>query len=115
MDNMENTGMGPVPVPSPLPTPPTPPVEYAGFWRRFGAIIIDQIIVGIGVSILSFALGAGITDPNNADTFEPIFGLGGLAISWLYYSLMESSSHQATLGKMAIGIKVTDLQNQPVS
>jgi uncharacterized RDD family membrane protein YckC len=27
--------------------------------------------------------------------------------SWLYYALMESSEKQATLGKMAVGIKVT--------
>jgi uncharacterized RDD family membrane protein YckC len=31
-------------------------------------------------------------------------------VGWLYFALMESSSHQATLGKMALGIRVTDLQ-----
>jgi uncharacterized RDD family membrane protein YckC len=30
-------------------------------------------------------------------------------ISWLYFALMESSAKQATLGKMALGIKVTDM------
>jgi uncharacterized RDD family membrane protein YckC len=29
--------------------------------------------------------------------------------SWLYEAFMESSSYQATLGKMIFGMKVTDL------
>ena len=35
-------------------------------------------------------------------------------ISWLYWSLMESSAKQATLGKMALGIKVTDLNGNRI-
>jgi uncharacterized RDD family membrane protein YckC len=33
-------------------------------------------------------------------------------LQWLYFALMESSAHQATLGKMALGIIVTDMQGQ---
>ena len=29
--------------------------------------------------------------------------------SWLYFALMESSNKQATVGKMALSIKVTDI------
>lgn len=38
-----------------------------------------------------------------------------LILGWLYYALMESSSRQATLGKMALGIIVTDTEGQRVS
>jgi uncharacterized RDD family membrane protein YckC len=34
---------------------------------------------------------------------------------WLYYALMESSSKQATLGKLALGIVVTDLNGNRIS
>jgi hypothetical protein len=34
---------------------------------------------------------------------------------WLYFALMESSANQATFGKMALGIKVTDLQGNSIS
>ncbi len=34
---------------------------------------------------------------------------------WLYFSLLESSPKQATAGKMAIGIIVTDLQGNRIS
>ena len=44
-----------------------------------------------------------------------VFGLGIFAGSWLYHTMMESSRHQATLGKMALGIIVTDLNGARIS
>jgi len=38
-----------------------------------------------------------------------------VAGSWLYEALMESSSRQATLGKMIFGMKVTDLSGNRIS
>ena len=38
-----------------------------------------------------------------------------LAIPWLYYALMESSKNQGTLGKMALGLRVTDLDGKRIS
>jgi len=35
--------------------------------------------------------------------------------SWLYEAFMESSSYQATLGKMIFGMKVTDLNGNRIS
>jgi uncharacterized RDD family membrane protein YckC len=35
--------------------------------------------------------------------------------SWLYWSLMESSSWQATLGKKALGLYVTDMEGHRAS
>ena len=34
---------------------------------------------------------------------------------WLYYALFESSKYGGTLGKMAVGIKVTDIEGRRVS
>jgi uncharacterized RDD family membrane protein YckC len=39
----------------------------------------------------------------------------GIILNWLYYTLFEASSKQATLGKMALGIKVTDLDGEPIT
>lgn len=38
-----------------------------------------------------------------------------IIIVWLYYTLMESSSKQATLGKMALGLVVTDMEGKRIS
>lgn len=83
---------------------------YAGFWRRFLAAIIDSIVLTAGSMILAFvAIGVG---QNAAESV--LFMLINLAMNWLYKALMESSSQQATLGKMAIGIKVTDINGQRI-
>jgi uncharacterized RDD family membrane protein YckC len=39
----------------------------------------------------------------------------GVIGTWLYGALMESSSRQATLGKMIFSLKVTDLQGRRIS
>jgi uncharacterized RDD family membrane protein YckC len=103
---------------------------YAGFWLRFVALIIDAIVISIiefvvFVPLLS-AVGLGFIGAiSEMDAEEPgnIVGLIAAvvaaagaywilakAIQILYYSIMESSNSQATLGKMAMGIKVTDMQ-----
>ena len=38
-----------------------------------------------------------------------------LTEGWLYYALMESSSFQATIGKRALGLKVTGMNGEPIS
>ena len=36
-------------------------------------------------------------------------------LNWLYYALLESSAWQATLGKKALGLEVTDMQGARIS
>jgi uncharacterized RDD family membrane protein YckC len=120
---------------------------YAGFWKRFLAYILDQIILSfvhliliIPVFIifgLSF-LPHGIFDRMHEYGFTivsfqvydndlaiagaiffifviMILGLLILVIEWLYYALFESSKNQATLGKIIVGIVVTDLDGKRIS
>jgi uncharacterized RDD family membrane protein YckC len=35
--------------------------------------------------------------------------------AWLYFALMESSPRGATVGKMALGLRVVDVQGQRIS
>jgi|WetSurMetagenome_2_1015567.scaffolds.fasta_scaffold264307_2 uncharacterized RDD family membrane protein YckC len=101
--------------------------HYAGFWRRFLAYIIDQMIMGVlGIFIvIPFLAMMGIGLWN--EDFDPSVGLIVWLIGayltmiltiiigeWLYYALMESMKG-ATLGKMALGITVTDMQGNRVT
>jgi uncharacterized RDD family membrane protein YckC len=92
-------------------------MNYAGFWKRFAASLIDLIITMIGGAIIGFFFGitmvAGGTD--DPDVLESLGNILGFFLGWLYYSVMESSPTQGTLGKMALGIKVTDLSGDRVS
>ena len=103
---------------------PRQDVEYAGFWLRFVAAFLDGIITSIGGCILGgmvgFVIGAamsgGGSSMNDIRLAARMSGqVLGIVFSWLYAALMESSSAQATLGKMAMGIKVTDLQGERIS
>ncbi len=43
------------------------------------------------------------------------FVILGMGVKWLYFTLLESSPKQATLGKMSVGIVVTDANGQRIS
>ncbi|MCF8242877.1 MAG: RDD family protein [Melioribacteraceae bacterium] len=120
-------------------------VRYAGFWRRFVALIIDELIIGAVQFILFFPFwiifGFSIFALDDGDEFKKytstiftgyddevsvaaitilVFVIVAMIIvsvivKWLYYALMESSTKQATLGKMALGIKVTDTLGNRIS
>lgn len=121
-------------------------MRYAGFWRRFVAIIIDSIILGAILWILSLvgvvsiplmvtpediaaiqAIDQSTIEGQQAATQAAldvlsmfsgtmlIFYVVSLVIYWLYYALLESSPAQATIGKMALGLRVTNLQGERIS
>jgi uncharacterized RDD family membrane protein YckC len=69
----------------------------ASFWRRFGAALLDGIIVGVVGGIIGQILGGG----SGADGIVVLLGVA-------YYTYLEGSSGQ-TLGKKALGIRVIDL------
>jgi uncharacterized RDD family membrane protein YckC len=50
-----------------------------------------------------------------ADGAGVLGGILGHLVGWLYYAFMESSANQATVGKMAVGLKVTDLNGKRIS
>jgi len=104
-------------------------VRYGGFWIRVVATIIDAIIVVVVLAPLKvmFGLGGLAAGGLGMHGFHGplalpflIFGTGVFALlkmvgNWLYEALMESSPYQATLGKMAFGMKVTDLYGNRIS
>jgi uncharacterized RDD family membrane protein YckC len=112
------------PVPPPVYPAPSPRSHYAGFWLRFVAVVIDGILVGVFVVpfslMMSFAIGLagrGVSMPGigiNLVSFVVRFVFGAL-VKWIYEASMESSSRQATVGKMALALKVTDLEGRRIS
>ena len=90
---------------------------YAGFWCRFAAMLIDAIILSVGASIIGSIIGAFVRAamPGTVEEALVLCKIIALAMGWLYFALMESSSTQGTLGKMALGIIVTDMNRGRVS
>ena len=102
----------------------TSAVRYGGFWIRFVAAVIDAVIVNVVVwpvsAIIALVIGVAggaVSMPRmgvHLVNLIVVWALSALA-SWLYEAGMESSSRQATLGKMALGLKVTDLEGRRIS
>lgn len=95
---------------------------YAGFWKRFAAVFIDVLILVIPQSLFGYLFGMAFV--NRSASIDPVQNIIGfelwsrgvaLGIAWLYFAILESSKYQATIGKMALGIIVTDLQGNRIS
>ncbi len=106
--------------------------NYAGFWMRFVAWLIDLIILGFVFSLVVtpilgiIGLGATAMDYESVSE-DDIFAIVSIfastmgvvqlinaVLGWLYFALLESGPRQATIGKMALGIKVTDVNGERI-
>lgn len=94
---------------------------YAGFWMRVVAYIIDGLImslvfVPLGIILGVFMAGAGIDESSVEFQLINLSSNGfSLLAGWLYHGFMESSSWQGTVGKKALGLRVTDLDGHRIS
>jgi uncharacterized RDD family membrane protein YckC len=111
--------------------------SYAGFWLRFIAVLIDGLILSVFSYALLFFFGvlgfgalaaSGELDTASLESGETspalIATIVGLYVGfmvlytiagWLYFALMESSIHQATFGKRAVGIVVTNMEGDRIT
>jgi uncharacterized RDD family membrane protein YckC len=104
-------------------TIPVAGIHYGGFWIRVVAAIIDAVLLRVVVAPIGIIFGGlGMAGMMTGLPHRGLRLLGGgltaiLLIfgSWLYEAFMESSSYQATLGKMIFGMKVTDLHGNRIS
>lgn len=90
-------------------------VVYAGFWKRYAAYFIDSIVVGvvsIPVNLVFTGIGAMSGSETMALAMSLVSMLAGLALGVAYYAGFHASAGGATLGKMAVGIKVVRADGQ---
>ena len=135
--------MAGVPPPTIAATAPAPgPLPYGGFWVRFVASMIDGFILGIPfmlIVILLISLMGGFAMIGRrasglsgipATAGDPRVVMAALAplfigyffimilfigVEWLYFAGLESSESQATFGKSAVSVYVTDDKGKRLS
>ncbi|GGA49495.1 RDD family protein [Dyella nitratireducens] len=129
----------PAPAPNPYGPPPlqtrpassTTYFDYAGFWQRFGAWVIDLIVLMIPSMIVVYALGGMDAYKHLLDQIQGGADMAtslrdyakategasvtSLAITFLYYMFFEASKLQATPGKLALRLRVTDVHGQRIT
>jgi uncharacterized RDD family membrane protein YckC len=115
----EGTARGPI-VPGAM--------RYGGFWLRFVAKFIDGIIVGIPLGIIyligAFGFGFGIyTQQGGPPDFGRLLTSLGLQLGVQFISLVLNGiytvfflvKYSATPGKMAVGLRVTMSNGEPLT
>ncbi len=120
---MEDTHAGTA---QPLPDHLHAPFLHAGFWRRFAALIIDSFILGAAAFLLYMLLavvviipaaasgGRNASEDAAAGLLVLLFCVALIVIRWLYFALCESSRWQATPGKLALSLCVTDMHGRRI-
>jgi len=101
--------------------------RYAGFWIRFVAFVIDVILLGVVGAIVNIPLAlmigagsAGIASGGSISSLPGILAAQGLLILvdfalGIAYEVYFLTSRGATLGKMALGLKVIRADGGPIS
>lgn len=110
--------------------------KYGGFWRRLFAFFIDLIFIlvidvfAVGAFSFSSTLGK-VYLVLKGNSVSAVFGSGSMTqilipvvtaavfllviIPWIYYAGLEATKNQATLGKLALRLVVTDMKGRRIS
>ncbi len=100
-------------------------LTYGGFWVRLLAWTLDLIILMVlllvpmivfSVALSVVSVRGGNFSPAQCQTIGFWFGLFAMILlKWLYFTIMESSRLQATMGKKILHLKVTDIRGKRIS
>lgn len=101
-------------------------IVHAGFWKRVAAYTIDSFIVGIVGGVIGAAIGmviglgaASAGDDTLAGAsmllLQVVVNLASIALAATYYAGFHASANRATLGKLAVGIKVVRTDGQKIT
>jgi uncharacterized RDD family membrane protein YckC len=107
------------PPPPAWPSPPgagqSPKIyRYGGFWIRVVAALIDGIVLTITFAVIGAVSGLDFfsSDPEHFDSRAVALQV---VLNWLYEALLTSSERGATLGKMAVGLRIVTEQGERLS
>ena len=126
---------------SPYVAPPMPQAvtttaleDYAGFWQRFGAWVIDLAVLLIPCAVIYQSMGGfaaymnllgqmreGMGSPEMSEAIRTYgeatrgASIAVMVLGFFYYTLFEASKWQATPGKLALRLRVTDMNGQRLS
>ncbi len=95
------------------PSGPLGSLQLAGFWSRLAAAVIDSLVLGVPLGILtslvvddgSFAVSVGYGYQPDGPAWLDLLGL---LVGIAYYGMLEGGATGQTLGKRVLGIGVVD-------
>lgn len=92
-----------------------PALQYVGVGRRFLAVLVDSIILGIVFGVISAIFGrAQVSGGIVSASVTGVPALLTFVIFFLYFVLLEAVLG-ATLGKLLLGIRVVNVDGSRIS
>ena len=94
------------------------PLAYAGVWLRFAAALIDGFLISFPLLFLATFSVFVVRLVSAGKGYDPGIGIIVALLTivflgpWFYFSLLESSSWQATVGKNVLRLYVTDIEGR---
>jgi len=97
-------------------------MTYASNWKRFGALLLDSLIVGVPAALLFFLLPMMIIAGQSKQPDNPMLALLPIFLWFpaalatpIYEALMYQYKNGQTLGKMALKVRVVRPDGSPIS
>lgn len=94
------------------------PLAYAGSWLRLLAALIDGFVISFPRFIFAFCAAFVVRLVSAGRGYDPAIGIFAvlaaitLLVPWFYFSFLEGSRWQATLGKSVLRLYVADLEGR---
>ena len=90
-------------------------VQYVGVGRRFLAVLVDSILLGIVFGVMGALLGQSqVSGGNVSVSLTGVPAMVTFVIFFLYFIVLEAALG-ATLGKLLLGIRVVDVEGSRIS
>jgi uncharacterized RDD family membrane protein YckC len=91
-------------------------LDLASPWRRLGALIIDQIIISIpAFAAIGVFFIAPIIEGREPSPLWNLVGLPVALLGFFYEALMLRAKNGQTLGRMALGVRVVQVDGSPLT
>jgi uncharacterized RDD family membrane protein YckC len=82
-------------------------LDYAGFWKRFGAVFLDGLVVNVPLYIILMIIAYAASETSGQPhPFIAFAGIPLMFVQMIYEGLMLTSKNGQTLGKIAMRVRV---------
>ncbi|WP_018174296.1 MULTISPECIES: RDD family protein [unclassified Thioalkalivibrio] len=99
--------------------PPEDRAAFGGFWRRVLATLFDMVVIGVPQIVAQMVISPETMAPKGPEpelmAADIVWMLINILVAWLYWAGMHSSRYQATVGKMAVGLRVVDYHGERIT
>jgi uncharacterized RDD family membrane protein YckC len=89
---------------------------YGGFWKRFATYVLDSVLLQFVIYVLALVVGFKCClAEGGLGELTAMWVILSILILWIYFAAMVISDTRATVGKLALGIIVSDLHGKQIT